>query len=74
MGAEEYLREEDLLRAIQRGGGVDVHVWQTTALALVDGQTKALTLAARVAVTPEELPLGGRRDAERAGRHGSPAS
>jgi hypothetical protein len=57
VGAAEHLREEDLLRAIQRGGGVDVRVWPTTALALVDGQTKALTLAARVAVTPEELPL-----------------
>jgi hypothetical protein len=57
VGAAEHLREEDFVRAIQRGGGVDVHVWQTTALALVDGQTKALTLAARVAVTPEELSL-----------------
>jgi len=57
VGAAEHLREEDLLRAIQRGGGADVRVWPTTALALVDGQTKALTLAARVAVTPEELPL-----------------
>ena len=57
VGAAEHLPEEDLVHAIQRGGGVDVHVWQTTALALVDGQTKALTLAARVAVTPEELPL-----------------
>src|ERR1035437_4429882 len=57
VGAAEHLREEDLLRAIQRGGGVDDRVWPTTALALVDGQTKALTLAARVAVNPEELPL-----------------
>lgn len=57
LGTAEYLREDDLIRAIQRGGGVDVHVWATTALALVDGQTKALSLAARVAVTPEELPL-----------------
>jgi len=57
VGAAEQVSEEDLLCAIQRGGGVDVDLWQTTALALVDGQTKALTLAARVAVTPEELPL-----------------
>jgi hypothetical protein len=57
VGAAEHVREEDLLGAIQRGGGVDVHLWPTTALALVDGQTKALTLAARVALTPEELPL-----------------
>jgi len=57
LGAAEHVREEDLRDAIRRGGGVDVDVWRTTALALVDGQTKALTLAARVAVTPEELPL-----------------
>jgi hypothetical protein len=57
VGAAEHVREEDLLGAIERGGGVDVHLWETTALALVDGQTKALTLAARVALTPEELPL-----------------
>jgi hypothetical protein len=56
VGAAEHVREEDLLGAIERGGGVGVHVWPTTALALVDGQTKALTLAARVAVSPEELP------------------
>jgi hypothetical protein len=56
VGAAEHVREEDLLGAIERGGGVDVHLWPTTALALVDGQTKALTLAARVAVSPEELP------------------
>jgi hypothetical protein len=57
VGAGEHVREEDLRSAIRRGGGVDVTMWQTTALALVDGQTKALTLAARVANTPEELPL-----------------
>jgi hypothetical protein len=56
VGAAEHVREEDLLGAIERSGGVDVHLWPTTALALVDGQTKALTLAARVAVSPEELP------------------
>jgi hypothetical protein len=33
------------------------HVWPTSALALVDGQTKALTLAARVTTNPGELPL-----------------
>jgi hypothetical protein len=57
LGTGEHVREEDLRAAIRRGGGVDIDVWQTTALALVDGQTKALTLAARVAATPEELPL-----------------
>jgi hypothetical protein len=57
VGAAEHVREEDLVGAIERGGGVDVDLWQTTALAMVDGQTKVLTLAARVAATPEELPL-----------------
>jgi hypothetical protein len=57
VGAAEHLREQDLIGAIRSGGGVDVHVCQTTVLALVDGQTKALTLAARVAVNPEGLPL-----------------
>jgi hypothetical protein len=31
-------------------------VWPTTALALVDGQTKALGQALRVAAAPHELP------------------
>ena len=57
VGVADHVREEDLLGAIERGGGVDIDLWQTTALALVDGQTKALRLAARVAVTPEELPM-----------------
>jgi hypothetical protein len=57
VGTTEHLREDDLLRAVERGGGVDVNLWQTTALVLIDGQTKALTLAARVAISPEELPL-----------------
>ena len=57
LGAGKHVREQDLRDAIRLGGGVDVDVWQTTALVHIDGQTKALTLAARVAVTPEELPL-----------------
>lgn len=44
-------------RAVAAAGGRDVHVWPTSALALVDGQTKALALAARVASDPAELPL-----------------
>jgi hypothetical protein len=47
---------ELLLEAIDRAGGRDVHVWPTTALALVDGQTKALSLSARVVSDPSELP------------------
>lgn len=33
------------------------HAWPTTALALVDGQSKALGLAVRVGQNPAELPL-----------------
>ena len=51
------LREGELLRALRDGGGKDPHVWPTTALAMADGQTGALSLAARIAANPEELPL-----------------
>jgi hypothetical protein len=46
---------DELLAAIDSAGGRDVHVWPTTALALVDGQTEALNLAARVVADPAEL-------------------
>lgn len=49
--------ERDLLDALRDGGGTSPHVWPTTALAMADGQTKALSLAARVAEAPDELPL-----------------
>lgn len=47
---------ETLLSAIEEAGGREVHVWPTTTLALVDGQTKALSLSARVVGDPSELP------------------
>jgi hypothetical protein len=53
----EAVRGEDLVAAAEAGGGRDAHAWRTTALALVDGPTKALALAARVAEDPSELPL-----------------
>ncbi|WP_432893621.1 amino acid-binding protein [Kribbella sp. CA-245084] len=46
----------DLEAVVEAGGGRAVHVWPTTALALVDGQTKALSLSARVVADPAELP------------------
>jgi hypothetical protein len=46
----------DLEAAVEAGGGRATHVWPTTALALVDGQTKALSLSARVVADPAELP------------------
>ncbi|MCP9625049.1 amino acid-binding protein [Nocardia otitidiscaviarum] len=43
--------------AVMRAGGTVVGIWPAPALALVDGQTKALTLATRLAADPDELPL-----------------
>ncbi len=47
--------EQDLLRAFTLGGCTSARVWPSTALALADGQTKALALACRVAQDPAEL-------------------
>ncbi|MHA7279624.1 amino acid-binding protein [Arthrobacter sp. MDT2-2] len=49
------VREQDLVRALTIGGGTSVRVWPSTALALADGQTKALALACRVVQDPSEL-------------------
>jgi hypothetical protein len=51
------ITEQDLLKALHDGGGHESHVWPTTALAMADGQTKALSLATRVAGNPKELPM-----------------
>ena len=52
----DITRPHSLLEAIEAAGGRDVHVWPTTTLALVDGQTKALNLSAQVVGDPSELP------------------
>lgn len=57
LSAPGGLRESELLKALRDGGGSVPHVWPTTALAMADGQTGALSLAARIAANPEELPL-----------------
>lgn len=57
LSAPGELTEAELLRALREGGGSGPHVWPTTALAMADGQTGALSLAARIAGNPEELPL-----------------
>lgn len=51
------LTEQGLLNIIGSGRGRGCRVWPTTALAQADGQTKALSLAARIAANPDELPL-----------------
>jgi hypothetical protein len=53
----EHVTQADLVAAAGAGGGRDVRAWPTTALALADGQTKALSLAVRVAGDPGELQL-----------------
>jgi hypothetical protein len=57
LSAPGDLREAELLRALRDAGGRESQVWPTTALAMADGQTGALSLAARIAGNPEELPL-----------------
>ncbi|KGJ72394.1 amino acid-binding protein [Cryobacterium roopkundense] len=55
LSAPGELTDEDVLENIAASGGRGTHVWPTTPLALTDGQTKALSLAARVAADPTEL-------------------
>lgn len=57
LSAPGGLTEADLLDALGDGGGEGARVWPTTPLALVDGPTRALSLAARVAAAPAELPF-----------------
>ncbi|ASN53100.1 amino acid-binding protein [Sinomonas sp. R1AF57] len=56
LSAPGGLSDQDLLHAIGDGGGAAARVWPTTPLALADGPTRALALAARVAAAPAELP------------------
>jgi hypothetical protein len=56
VSAPPGLLDTDLARAAVAGGASDIRLWPTTAMALVDATTKALSLAAQVAMAPEELP------------------
>lgn len=56
LSAPGDVTEQELLKALAGGGGGGSLVWPTTALAMADGQTKALTLATRIAGNPQELP------------------
>ncbi|MDQ1056215.1 hypothetical protein QFZ23_000116 [Arthrobacter globiformis] len=57
LSAPGGVSERQLLEALMDGGGRSTQVWPTTALAMADGQTKALSLATRIAAAPGELPL-----------------
>jgi hypothetical protein len=52
----DEVEASDLVEAAIAAGGVDTLVLPTTARALADGQTRALSLAIRVAADPAELP------------------
>ncbi len=57
VAAPECTTQTELMAAVGASGGREVRAWPTTALALADGQTKALSLAVRVAENPDELQL-----------------
>ena len=57
LAAPGGIGERELLDALLDGGGSAPQVWPTTSLAMADGQTRALSLAARIADAPDELPL-----------------
>src|SRR3954468_10648036 len=56
LAAPAGLTERDLLDALEAGSGHGSQGWRTQPVALADGQTHALGLAARVAGNPAELP------------------
>ena len=57
LSAPGDIGERQLVAALQEAGGISSQAWPTTSLAMADGQTRALSLAARIAGAPEELPL-----------------
>lgn len=57
VAAPDHVTQADLLAAARAGGGRDVRAWPATAMAVADGQTRALALALRVAEDPAELQL-----------------
>jgi hypothetical protein len=54
--APEAITARDVTEAVSDAGGHDPQIWPTTALALVDATTKALSEAVRVAANPADLP------------------
>ncbi|MFC7487180.1 ACT domain-containing protein [Knoellia sp. CPCC 206453] len=56
VGAGAHVGHAELVTAVRHGGGSEVRVWSTTVMSLVDGQTRALDLAAKVSQRPDTLP------------------
>ncbi|MEV6214035.1 amino acid-binding protein [Nocardia sp. NPDC051833] len=57
VAAPEGVTVHSLTAAVVQAGGSGVRVWPATVLSLIDGQTKALAIAARIVGDPDELPL-----------------
>jgi hypothetical protein len=57
LAAPQHVTGDVVTRTVVTSGGEKVQVWPTTAVALADGQARALHLAARVTADPGELPL-----------------
>ncbi|MFC6011188.1 amino acid-binding protein [Nocardia lasii] len=55
--APDEVTTQALTAAAVHAGGTQVGVWPATVLSLIDGQTKALAIAARIVGDPDELPL-----------------
>lgn len=55
VSSPEEVAFDDLADAVRAGGGRETRIWPTTAFALVDPVTHALSLALRVVADPEEL-------------------
>jgi predicted amino acid-binding ACT domain protein len=78
VAAPEDVTESELLDAVTAAGCSDASAWPTTALALIDGPTRALSLAARIAEQPSELAgsvaelLGARLQTDRLAAAGNP--
>lgn len=57
VAAPAQIGEHAITAAVVRAGGGRVGVWPASVLSLIDGQTKALSIAARIVDEPDELPL-----------------
>ncbi|MFD6159763.1 amino acid-binding protein [Nocardia sp. NPDC060256] len=57
IAAPTGISPDALSSTVVHAGGSGVRIWPASAFALIDGQTKALGIASRVAADPEELPL-----------------
>ncbi|MFC5928419.1 amino acid-binding protein [Cryobacterium melibiosiphilum] len=55
LSAPGTLTDDELVAEVEAWGGRDTRVWPTSAVALTDGQSRALSLATRIAHDPDDL-------------------